>query len=665
MAGGFTGKYCVVDLSNGTTEVVRPGEAFYVKYLSGYGLGVAAILERQKPGVDPLSPKSHLGFCSGLLTGSGALFSGRFMVVGKSPLTGGWGDANAGGYFSVELKRTGYDALFVTGAAKKPVWILLTEAGVQIKDAAELWGRDCSETEALIRSQLDDKRVQVASIGVSGERRSLISGIVTDGGRIAARSGLGAVMGSKNLKAIAARGKQKVPVKHPGILKAINKKFLREFKQSKTTDRLAVRFMNFLSQIIARTGVLVPAKPSALREIYRRYGTSGITAYSALTGDMPIKNWSGVGYLDYSLDSAAKNSDESVKRHQKRRYACHSCPLGCGGILDSREGPHKGGKIHKPEYETLAAFGGLLLHDDLDAIIEINEKCNRAGIDTISAGACVAFALECFERGLIDETVTGGLKLGWGNTEAILKLTQMIIDREGFGDVLADGVKRASEQIGRGSETWAVHAGGQELPMHDSRLDPGYAISYQCEPTPGRHTISCYLYGNLFSVKKMFPLARRMIRRAKGKTAKQVRLYAAGSIYTQLINTTGMCLIGAMTSSLPVVEYLNAVTGWGLSADDYFRTGERILSLRKAFTVREGITPGDQKICKRAAGIPPLSRGPLRRITLDMDGLQREFFDTVGWDQKSGGPTSEKQKELGIDKLVSKEKTVAIGSAQQ
>jgi aldehyde:ferredoxin oxidoreductase len=366
---------------------------------------------------------------------------------------------------------------------------------------------------------------------------------------------------------------------------------------------------------------------------------------------MPIKNWDGVGYLDYTLDSAAKNSDESVIRYQKRRYACQSCPLACGGIIDIRKGRYNGTEGHKPEYETLGAFGGLLLHDDLDAIIEINEMCNRAGIDTISAGTCVAFATECFEKGIIDKNDTGGLELGWGKSEEIITLTEMIINRRGFGDILADGVRRAAEKIGKDSKNLAMHAGGQELPMHDSRLDPGFGLAYQCEPTPGRHTISCFLYGSLFSVKKLFPHVRRWVRQAKGKTAKNVQLYKAGTIYMQLVNSGGMCIFGALTSPLPVVEYLNAVTGWGLSNEDYFRIGERILSLRKAFNVREGIKPEDQRLSNRAAGNPPLTRGPLKGVTLDIDGLETDLFKTLQWDPETGGPVAEKLKELEIDHL--------------
>jgi len=651
MSAGFTGKYAVVDLTTGNSEVFEPGEAFYKKYLSGYGLGTAVITTRQRPGIDPLSSESYLGFCSGLLTGTGALFSGRFMVVGKSPLTGGWGDANAGGFLSQAIKKTGYDAIFFTGEADRPVWVYVTHENIEIRDASTLWGKDTVETQEIIRNQLGDRNVQVAGIGISGEKLSLISGVVTDGGRVAARSGLGAVMGSKKLKALAVSGDQKVPVKNQEAVKAINTQFLKEYKQSKTADKLITRFRNFLGQFSSMTGIPVPAQPSTIREILKGYGTSGLTAYYSLVGDMPVKNWGGVASLDFPIQNAAKISDDRIKQYQKQRYACQSCPLGCGGIIDIPKGRYKGLEGHRPEYETLGAFGGLILHDNLDAIFEINEMCNRAGIDTVSAGACVAFAIECFENGIIDEKMTEGLKLGWGKSQEITTLAEMIINREGFGDVLADGVKRASERIGKGSEKFAIHAGGQELPMHDSRLDRGFAVAYQCEPTPGRHTISGFLYGNLYSLEKQFPEVRRRLRRIKGKEAKSLYRFTAGIFFAQLLNGCGMCIFGGLTSTLPVTEYLNAVTGWDLSADEYLIIGERILNIRKAFNVREGLVAEDQRLNERAAGEPALQKGPLKGITLDMDYLQEEFFEIVGWSHPSGGPTPEKMKQLGIDSL--------------
>jgi aldehyde:ferredoxin oxidoreductase len=651
MAGGYMGKYCIINLSNGAIEVVKVDESFYQRFLSGYGLGAAVIAQRQKPRVDPLSPESYLGFCSGLLAGSGVLFSGRFMVVGKSPLTGGWGDANAGGYLSREIKRSGYDAVFFTGVAQEPVWANINDDQIEINNAGPLWGKDTIETENALKAEQGNQKIQVACIGESGEKCSLISGISTDKGRMAARSGLGAVMGSKMLKAVVFSGKQAVPVARPEEVKEINRKFLAEYNKSKLPDRLSVRFMHFISQMIAKTGITIPAQASLVREIYREYGTPGLTVYSAMVGDMPIKNWSGVGISDYTVESAAKNSDENVLKYQRRKYACQSCPLACGGIIDIKKGRYHGTEGHKPEYETLGSFGGLLLHDDLDAIIELNEMCNRAGIDTISTGAAVAFATECFENNIINESDTGGLRLGWGKSEEIIKLTEMIIKREGIGDILADGVKRAANTIGQNANRFAMHAGGQELPMHDPRLDPGFAIAYQCEPTPGRHSISSYQYTNLYGVSKIFPKAKQMIKQAGGKESKKIKGFTAGTYYMQIVNSAGLCFFGAITSTLPLVAWLNAVTGWNLSPDEYFKTGERILNLRKAFNVREGIKPTEHKLSDRALGKTPLTKGPLKGAQVNMEVLMQEFYDTVGWDLTTGGPKKDKMKKMEINEL--------------
>jgi aldehyde:ferredoxin oxidoreductase len=651
MSGGFTGKYLIIDLGKKSFDVIKPKEEFYKKYLSGYGLGAAVITERQKPGINPLSAESYLGFCTGLLTGTGAMFSGRYMVVGKSPLTGGWGDANSGGFFSNELKKAGYDAVFFTGAAKEPIWVHIADEKIEFKDAKKLWGKDAVETEEIIKADLKDKNVQVASIGQSGEKISLISGVVTDSGRIAARSGLGAVMGSKKLKAFSVRGKGKVVVADPEKMKDLNTKFMKQFKKIGPPDKISVMLLNFISKIIGRTGVSIPTQPSTVRLLMKQYGTGGLTGYSAEVGDSPVKNWDGVGYKEFPVDTMSyKLSDKELIKNEKKKYHCQSCPLGCGGIFDIKTGKYKGTEGHKPEYETLCAFGALILHDDLDAIVEINEMCNRAGIDTISTGGTVAFAIECFEKGIITEKDTGGLKLGWGKSTEIKKLVEMIIERKGIGDLLADGSRKAAEEIGKGSDKYAVHAGGQELPMHDPKLDKGFALAYQCEPTPGRHTIASLLYGNLWGVKKIFPRAKKEIKAAKGGM-KDVALYKATTVYMQIMNGCGMCEFGPLTSPLPIIEYINASTGWKLGPDDYWVIGERLLSLRKAFNVREGLKAKDAAMHGRGWGSPPMAAGPHKGLTLDMPGLEKGFFEMMGWDRTTGGPTKEKIRELGLGEL--------------
>ncbi len=652
MAGGYMGKYLMVDLTDSATETIELSEDFYRKYLTGYGMGAAIITERQKAGIDPLAPESHLGLCSGLLTGSDLPFTGRFLAVAKSPLTGGWGDANGGGSLSREIKRTGYDGVFFTGQATRPTWVHITNESVEIKDASTLWGKDVVETETAIKTELDNKKVHVATIGMSGEKLSLISGIATDKARIAARSGLGAVMGSKNLKAISFLGTHKISVARPDEVKTLRKQFLADYKKdAPAADRLSVRFINFISKLISKTGLKIPATNGMVKQIFSTWGTPGLTMFSGLTGDTPIKNWGGSSVGDFAFPRVEKLAGETVIKRQKRRYACQACPLGCGGKMDVKTGPHKGTEGHKPEYETIAGFGALVLNDDLDAIIELNEMCNRAGIDTISASGTVAYAIECFENGIIDAKTTGGLELRWGNAEAMIKLLGMMIRREGFGDVLADGVKAAVAKVGPESEKYAMHAGGQELPMHDSRNDPGWALTYQCEPTPGRHTIASYMDSDLRSGKEQFPEINRMMKKTKGKEAKKVYLNTATTIYSQLSNGCGVCIFGPDTATYPIVDFINAVTGWDLDGDEYYKIGKRLLNLRKAFNVREGVLPNDSKMPPRTIGNPPLTEGPLKNITVDMDALEKELYQIMGWDRETGGPTSETLKDMELDYL--------------
>jgi aldehyde:ferredoxin oxidoreductase len=653
MAGGYIGKYAIVDLSSGSTETVGLSDGFYKKFIGGYGLGAAVITERQKAGISPLSPEAHLGFCAGLLTGTGAPFSGRFMVVGKSPLTRGWGDANCGGYLSREMKRAGFDAVFLTGRADRPVWVNIKDQGIEIKEASSLWGRDTVETEEWIRNELGNKQVRVATIGVSGEKLSLISGVVTEGGRIAARSGLGALMGSKNLKAVSFSGSGEIPVARSKAVKDLNARYLSDFKKDpRLMDKISIRFIDTVSKIISKTGIRYPAEPGTLREILSRWGTCGLTVYSALIGDMPIRNWDGAGYVDYTYEMAERVSGENVIKQQKRKYACQGCPLGCGGLIGITSGSYRGNTGHKPEYETMAAFGGLLMHNNLESIIELNEMCNRAGLDTISAGGTIAFAIECFENGILDQNATNGLSLGWGKTDEIVKLTEMIIKRQGIGDVLADGVRAASRRLGNGADAFAVHAGGQELAMHDTRLDPGHAISYQCEPTPGRHTIASYQEIDLRSGKKLFPQVRKMVKQAADKDSKKIALLTATSIYAQLINCTGLCLLGVDSLDYPMVDYLNAATGWDLPADEYFKTGRRIQALRKAFNIREGLKPEDTKLHDRGLGKPPQNAGPLKGKSVDIESLEAIYYRILGFEKATGGPTQHTLQELEIEELL-------------
>ena len=432
MPYGFHGRILSVDLSSGECRSESPADGIYREYLGGYGLGVRLLYERIPAGADPLGPDNVLSFLPGLLTGSGAPFSGRFMVAAKSPLTGGWGDANGGGRFGPALRGAGYDAVLVRGSSTRPVYLYVDEQVAEIRDASALWGLDTVATEkAIVEATAPD--VHAACIGPAGESRSLISGIVNDGGRIAARCGLGAVMGSKNLKAVAARGKAPLAIADREAFRSSTGEYRKMFKRTTAAWLpLLPRFLRAFGPLLGRLRLQLSGGPTNLViDNYRRYGTASGTALLVALGDAPVRNWTGIGLQDFPMAQAVKLSDEQAIRYNLRAYACHSCPLACGATIRLPNG----GTGHRPEYETLASFGPMVLNGDLDVVVACNEICNLAGLDTISAGVAVAFAMECYERGWLPPELATELDLSWGDGKAIVELTRRIASRQpGLGD---------------------------------------------------------------------------------------------------------------------------------------------------------------------------------------------------------------------------------------
>jgi len=458
MAGGYAGKLGFVDLTTGEVKIEKLDEDLARDFIGGQGIGARILFERQKKGVDPLGPESYLGFTTGPLTGTKVPTGGRYMAVCKSPLTGGWGDANSGGYFGAELKAAGWDAIFVSGAASSPKYITISDDRIEIKDAAHLWGQDTIETEKAIQKDAGDKKIRIASIGPASEKLSLISGIVNDAGRIAARSGVGAVMGSKKLKALAVRGTGKAGIADKDELDRLRKAYIKEMKA-----------MGGFAQLLMK------------------HGTCGLTSGLVACGATPVKNWRYTGTQSFANLEKIGDPD-TVIQYQSRKYGCANCPIACGGIFNVTGGKYPVGETHKPEYETIGAFGTMCMCDDLEAIIKLNDMCNRSGLDTISAGTTLAFAMECFESGILSESDTGGIALTWGNAEAMIAMIDKMIARQGFGDILADGVKIAAQRIGSGAEEFAMHIGGQEPGLHNALFLPSRGTGFVCDPTPGRHT---------------------------------------------------------------------------------------------------------------------------------------------------------------------------------
>lgn len=609
MFGGYMGKMLMVDLSRGKMKDEVLDEKLCRDFIGGYGIGAEILFNQQKPGVDPLGPENMLGFLTGPFNGTKALSGTKFTVVGKSPLTGGWGDANSGGYFGAYLKFAGYDAVFFSGISEKPVYLFINNGSVELKDAAHLWGKDTRETEKTLKSELGSD-VEVVSIGPAGEKLSLISAIISKN-RAAARSGLGAVMGSKKIKAIAVKGRMKVPV--ADVAK---------------TDELRKKYLGLLG------GHIVWLKP---------IGTPFLTAIGVQNGDSPVKNWSGAGVIDFP--DYQPIAAEPLIEGRTKKNACYHCPIGCGGYHQAGNGEYKWeAGVRTPEYETIAMFGTNMLNNNLESIIKASDICDRYGIDTISAASTIAFAMECYEKGLINREDTDGIELTWGNHKAIVMVTEKLAKREGFGAILADGTKKAAERIDKGSEKFAIHIHGEELPAHDPKNSFFYAASYVLDATPGRHFVGSELADGPAHPAGLLPGFDLKAFTGRGEARK------IGSCFHQVVVCSGMCLFvyWAFPSIEPVIEFMRSVTGWDVTREELLKTGERIINLRHAFNLREGLNPLQYKIPDRVLGTTPLQAGPVAGVTVDLKKMEEEYLKAMDWNPETSKPSEKKLKELGL-----------------
>jgi aldehyde:ferredoxin oxidoreductase len=612
--GGYMGKFLWVNLQDGSMEEEVPDEALLRDYIGGYGIGCRVLYDRMNPGVDPLGPENILGITTGPLTGTVAPTGTRWTVVGKSPLTGGWGDANGSGFFGPALKRAGYDAVFFTGISETPVFLLIDEGRAELRAAADLWGLDTYQIEDWVKTELG-KDFEAACIGPSGEKLSLISGIVHCKGRIAARSGLGAVMGSKKLKMVVVRGTKPVPLAEPEAVKACNRKYVKEITSG-------VGSSNF----------------------YRETGTPGYTPSGARNGDSPTRNWAAS--TDHFPDAAPLEFEELLKFRLKRN-SCYKCPISCWGTSQVE---YEGLVIeaHQPEYETASAFGTMLLNNNYPGIIKSNELCNRMGLDSISAGTCVAFAFECYEHGLISIEDTGGIDLQWGDHRAINALLEKITLRIDIGDLLAQGVMRAAEKLGPDAVPFAIHCGGQELAMHDPRYEPGLGVIYHVDATPGRHTQACqYFTPPGYETNRPDCADEPMQQEGRGRFVKEA------SSLNHVNSIAGTCLFGYLSTHVTFVpDFLAAVTGRAFDVQKMLTVGERVANIRQAFNVREGINFVTQPIPERAFGHPPLPDGPTAGVRLNIEAMRREHLEEMGWTQDAAVPEARTLIRLGMDDVA-------------
>lgn len=668
---GVHGKILVVDLSSFSYQIEELPEDVYRRYLGGYGLGAYYLYKHIPPNCDPLGPDNILGFCPGLLTGTGAGFSGRFAVCAKSPLTGkgirsngkyssgGWGNANAGGVVGPAIKRAGFDALFFKGQATKAVYLLITQDGISLEDASFLWGEDTVETEDALMEK-HGQRACVAAIGPAGENLSLISGISNDKGRIAARSGLGAVMGSKKLKAICLTANHKIEYADRKKLQELNKYYftrMKYFKSSPLVKAIGTKLDYFAPLMrVTKMGLSAPGSiiPRLMGTMFGgvALGTNMTTIISAQNGDSPVKNYKGVGYKDYPMKKAMKLRAKRLNEFGKKQYGCFSCPLKCGYLLEYEKLPYENKETHRPEYETSCSFGALILNDDMDLLLQVNEYLNRVGMDSIAAGTTVAFILEVVEHGVLKqedfvcEDYPHGFLPVWGDPTFILPLLKLMVTREGIGEKLADGVRQASAHF-PGSESFAIHTNGAEMGMHDLRLTKSWGMSFVADPTPGRHTTSNYDMGQL-GTPDFFPPLKEKIETTKDS-------YHQGEISVwsvklhQVMESLGLCMFSYFFSDYRMLEMLAAVTGWELTSEEIFEIGGRIQTTRQMFNAREGAIR--HEMTQRAMGSPPQKMGPIAGNSIDIEEMVQGYYAGMGY-EKNGLPTTETLRSYGLDELI-------------
>lgn len=615
MIGGYAGKFLWVDLNSGQIKEEIPAENLLRDFMGGYGVAARVLYDLIPAGADPLGPENVLAVITGPLTGTVAPTATRWTVAAKSPLTGGWGDANGSGFFGPAMKRAGVDAVFFTGISDKPVYLLIADGKAELRDAAQLWGMDTYEVEDWVQSDLG-KGYEAICIGPAGEKLSLISGVIHKKGRAAARSGLGAVMGSKRLKMIAALGSRDVEVADKERVKAVRKKYAKQISDGVGSAKF-----------------------------YSVTGTPGYTPMGAKNGDSPTKNWGSS--TDHFQDPDNLSFDKLLK-YRNKKEACWRCPIACWGTSKCVY-EDKTIEAHQPEYETASAFGSMTLNDNYPSLIASNDICNRYGLDTISAGGCLSFAIECFENGLIDLEATGGIELRWGNHAAMNRMLEQLAFRQGFGDVLADGVKIAAEKVGEASLPFAIHVGGQELPMHDPRFEPGLGVIYQIDATPGRHTQAGQYNNPPGYPSEMPPYGdRREEQIGRGKFVKE----AACLVHT--MNSAGLCLFGFFSTEYTYMpEMLSAVTGWEITIEDVVRIGERIANIRQAFNVREGINAVNIALPERAYGRPPLPDGATAGIRVEVEVMLSEHLENMGWTSDAAVPQPETLERLGLADIAS------------
>ncbi len=623
--GGYAGKWLYVDLSRGRVEPRQYEAGLAEGYLGGNGVGARWLWDQVGPQVDPLGPENLLILATGPLCGTLLPNAGRVEVIAKSPLTGIYGDANAGGFFGPELKFAGWDGIVVVGRAARPVYLAIADDQVALRDASQLWGLTTSQTEAAIRQAWGDSQVKTATIGPAGENRVRFAGIQLTPQRSAARCGLGAVMGAKGLKAVAVRGRGPVRVANPARFHQL----AREFHQ-----RL-------------RANPVFPAVSA--------HGTPGIVSLMDALGRFPTRNFQAGSFEEVERIGAEALEARAFVRH----LACFGCPVACDKLHTLPDGPYAGTSLRSVEYETLNAFGACIGSADLDAVLALNRLCDDLGLDTISAGRAISFAMELWQHEILNLSDTDGLALLWGDMDGVFELLDRIVRRQGLGDVLAEGVRRAAQTIGRGAERYAMHVKGMEIAAQDGRAQKSMGLAHATSNRGADHlkafpTIdetgypeeARRRYGERYLPELADPLA----------TKHKPMLVKDGEDFGAVVDSVGVCKSGGtfVLAELywpDMAAALEAATGMHMPVERLKQVGERIYNLQRCYNAWHGVSRADDRLPKRFSQEPSPS-GNARGQVIDLGPMLDEYYRLRGWDPETGWPTPARLRRLGLDEAI-------------
>jgi aldehyde:ferredoxin oxidoreductase len=596
-----------VDLDRGKMRTQEIDAGYRRDFIGGSGLAARLLWDDLDPARDPMDPRSPLIWMTGPLTGSGGPATGRFTICGRSPHTRIWGESNIGGFVGPELRYAGYDGLWITGRASSPVYLWIHNGQAELRDAGALWGKtDTYETQTAIRAELGEEKARIASIGLGGENGVPYAAILADHGRAAGRTGMGALMGSKNLKAVAVRGTTALTFAHD-----------EEYKRLRQETNKALLEENMTT-------------------VFRELGTGNAAEYLQMLGEMPQKYWTQGEFEGAGNISGAHMAETILVGNA----ACQGCVISCGRVVSIPEGPHATqGKVKGPEYETVSSFGPQLLVDDLAVITALGNLCDSVGIDTVGAGNTIALAYLMFERGIITAKDTGGVELHWGDATPCFSLIGQIARREGFGALLAKGSKSVAEHFG--VPDLAVHVNTLEVPMHDPRAMTGMALVYATSPRGACHNQGSYYMVEVGgSIDELgIPMTERLV---DGGKAHHVARH-------QDWQTVFNCLVScqwAVVKPSAMAALLSAATGVGYSLDEMMKAGERGWNLKRAINCRLGVTRANDKLPMLL--LQSLPNGGQEGHVPDMDLMMREYYAARGWDPITGKPTPAKLQELDL-----------------